>query len=454
MTEMTNDSKNILQRGLENMHNPFSSFIRAQTTSSLFLLLSTIIALWWANSVYSSTYLNLVHTPIGLFLGDFELRASLKHIINDGLMVIFFFLLGLEIKREVLAGDLARPENRRMLIFCAIGGMVCPAVIYLLFNWSLDSQVGWGIPMATDTAFAVGVLTFVRKHIPASLLAFIVGLAIVDDVGAILVIAIFYTQELSVMHLSSAVALIAFLALANYAGVRQPLFYTIIGVAIWWMMLKSGVHATVAGVAIALTVPARPKLPSGKLLDKAKSTINSMQKKTEEVDVLGSRQDHEQVLEVRDFAERASTPLRRWEDALELPVALFVLPLFALINAGVVFSFGSFMDSLQNPVGLGIITGLVLGKFIGITGACWIGLRYNIGSLPDGVNLQHVIGASLIAGIGFTMSTFIATLGFDGQPDHLHNAKTSILVASVLSASFGVFYIRIIASKYGNKSLN
>ena len=451
---MTSDSKNILQRGLENMHNPFSSFIRAQTTSSLFLLLSTIIALWWANSVYSSTYLNLVHTPIGLFLGDFELRASLKHIINDGLMVIFFFLLGLEIKREVLAGDLARPENRRMLIFCAIGGMVCPAVIYSLFNWSLDSQVGWGIPMATDTAFALGVLTFVRKHIPSSLLAFIVGLAIVDDVGAILVIAIFYTQELSVMHLSSAIALIAFLAVANYAGVRQPLFYTIIGVATWWMMLKSGVHATVAGVAIALTVPARPKLASEKLLDKAKSTINSMQKKTEEVDVLGSRQDHEQVLEVRDFAERASTPLRRWEDALDLPVALFVLPLFALINAGVVFGFSSFIDSLQHPVGLGIITGLVLGKFIGISGACWLGLRYKIGSLPDGVNLQHVIGASLIAGIGFTMSTFIATLGFDGQPDHLHNAKTSILVASVLSAFFGVLYIRIIASKHHNKSLN
>ncbi len=451
---MTNDSKNVLQRGLENIHDPFSGFIRAQTTSSLFLLLSTIVALWWANSVYSSTYLNLVHTPIGIFLGDFELRASLKHIINDGLMVIFFFLLGLEIKREVLAGDLAQPEKRRMLIFCAIGGMVIPAVIYSLFNWSLDSQVGWGIPMATDTAFALGVLTIVRKHIPASLLAFIVGLAIVDDVGAILVIAIFYTQEISVLHLSCAFALIAFLAIANYAGVRQPLFYIIFGVTIWWMMLKSGVHPTVAGVAVALTVPARPKISSGKLLDKAKSIISSIQKQTKEVDVLASRQDHEQVLEVRDFAERASTPLRRWEDALDLPVALFILPVFALTNAGVVFGFSSFIDSLQHPTGLGIITGLILGKFIGISGACWLGLRCKIGSLPDGVNLQHVIGASLIAGIGFTMSTFIATLGFDGQPEHLHNAKTSILVASVLSAFFGVLYIWMIASKQDNKSLN
>jgi NhaA family Na+:H+ antiporter len=451
---MASESKNILQRSLEYMHEPFSSFIRAQTTSSLFLLLSTIVALWWANSVYSSTYLNLVHTPIGIFLGDFEFRASLKHIINDGLMVVFFLLLGLEIKREVLAGDLAQPENRRMLILCAIGGMVVPALIYSLFNWGLDSQIGWGIPMATDTAFALGVLTIVRKHMPVSLLAFIVGLAIVDDVGAILVIALFYTQEISVMHLSSAFALIAFLAAANYAGVRQPMFYIIIGVVSWWMMLMSGVHATVAGVAIALTVPARSKLGSGESLDKAKKTIISMQKEIGDVDALGSKQDHKQVLEIRDLAENAGTPLRRWEDVLHLPVALFILPLFALINAGVVFDFNLFIDSLRHPVGLGIIAGLVVGKFIGISGACWLGLHYKIGSLPRDVNIQHVIGASLIAGIGFTMSTFIATLGFDGQPEYLHNAKTSILVASIISAFLGVLYLRIISSIKNKKNLN
>jgi len=176
--KMTNDTKNGLQRSLETIHHPFSDFIHAQTTSSLFLLIATGVALWWANSDYSTTYLNLIHTPIGFFVGGFELHASLKHIINDGLMVLFFFLLGLEIKREVLAGELAQPENRHMLILCAAGGMVCPALIYALFNWSLDSQIGWGIPMATDTAFALGVLTLVRKHIPVSLLAFIVGLAL------------------------------------------------------------------------------------------------------------------------------------------------------------------------------------------------------------------------------------------------------------------------------------
>lgn len=444
---MNDDDKNVLQRGLENIKPPLSSFIRAQTTASLFLLASTLVALWWANSIYAGNYVNLVHTPIGLLFGDFEFTASLKHIINDGLMVIFFFLLGLEIKREVLVGDLAQPENRRMLIICALGGMICPALIYSMFNWSLDSQTGWGIPMATDTAFALGVLTIVRKHIPASLLAFIVGLAIVDDVGAILVIAIFYTEQIYVMYLSGASALIALLAIANYAGVRNSLFYIVVSIVIWLLMLKSGVHPTVAGVAIALTIPARPKLASTKLLDKAQSKITSMQNKAGEVDVLASKKDHEKVLAVRDYAEHASTPLRRWEDALDLPVALFILPLFALTNAGVVFSVNSFVDSLQHPIGLGIIVGLVMGKFIGISGACWLALRYKLGSLPRDVNYQHVIGASLITGIGFTMSTFIAMLGFDGQQEQLQYAKTAILMASVLAAVLGVLYLRVVSAQ-------
>jgi NhaA family Na+:H+ antiporter len=444
---MTDNSKNALQRGLENIQNPFSSFIRAQTTISSFLLLATVIALWWANSNYSSAYQNLTHTSIGFYLGDYNLHTSIKHIINDGLMVIFFFLLGLEIKREILAGDLALAENRRMLILCAVGGMVCPAAIYLLFNWSHDSAIGWGIPLATDTAFALGVLTIVRKHIPGSLLAFLVGLAIVDDVGAIVVIALFYAEDVSIVFLLSAFALIGLLALGNYAGIRKRYFYIFVGIAAWWLMLKSGVHPTLAGVAIAFTVPARPQQTSEKLLVSAKAKISALQKKPKPVDALGSGVDHEDMLVVRDLAEHAGTPLRRWEDALELPVALIILPLFVLTNAGITFSFSTFVESLQHPIGLGIITGLVLGKFIGISGACWLGLRYNIGRLPKGVNFHHVIGVSLIAGIGFTMSTFIAALGFDGQPLHLHSAKSSILVASILSASLGLLYIRFIAAR-------
>lgn len=448
---MKDEPKNKLQRGLEKIHTPFSSFVRAQTTTSWFLLLATILALWWANSDYSATYQNLKDISFGIVLDDFKLQTSLKHIINDGLMVIFFFLLGLEIKREILAGDLARKESRRMLILCAIGGVVCPAAIYMLFNWSLDSAIGWGIPIATDTAFALGILTIVRKHIPTSLIAFLVGLAIVDDVGAIVVIAIFYAEDVSFVFLSGSLALIALLGLGNYAGIRQGYFYILVGIAAWWVMLKSGVHPTLAGVAIAFTVPARPKLTSEKLLVSAKAIISSMQQKSNPVDVLGSEVDHDNLLEVRDFAEKAGTPLRRWEDALELPVALFILPLFVLANAGIPFSFDSFVESLQHPVGLGIVAGLVLGKFIGISGACWLGLHYNIGRLPKGVNFQHIIGVSFIAGIGFTMSTFIATLGFESQPEHLHSAKSSIIAASLLAATLGVLFIRFVAAKKATK---
>ncbi|WP_259367980.1 Na+/H+ antiporter NhaA [Colwellia sp. BRX8-9] len=434
-----------MQRCLELFHEPFSNFMRAQATAGVFLLIATITALWWANSAYALAYQQLVNTPIGFFIGDFELRASFKHIINDGLMVIFFLLLGLEIKREVLAGELASPEHRRMLILCAMGGMIAPAVIYSIFNWSLDSQIGWAIPMATDTAFALGVLSLVRKYIPISLIVFIVGFAIVDDVGAIVVIALFYTQQISMVYLLVTIALTVMLILANYAGVRQPLFYIIAGIATWWAMLQSGVHATVAGVVIAFTVPAKPKLATEKLLGNAKSIISSIQKNTEDIDVLASKNDHKKVLAISELSEHANTPLRRWENTLHLPVAIFILPLFALINAGVVFSENSFIDSLTQPVGLGIILGLVVGKVLGISGACWLGLRYRIGCLPNDITFKHVIGASLIAGIGFTMSTFIASLGFDGQPEHLHNAKTSILVASGLSALLGILYFRITA---------
>jgi NhaA family Na+:H+ antiporter len=444
---MTATSKNVLQRGLENIQDPFATFIRAQTTISWLLLAATVLALWWANSDYSSTYQNLTHTPVGFFLGDLTLQASLKYVINDGLMVIFFLLLGLEIKREVIAGDLARTEHRRMLLLCAAGGIVCPAAIYLAFNWSLDSDVGWGIPIATDTAFALGVLAIVRKQVPSGLLAFLVGLAIVDDIGAILVIAIFYAEDVSILFLSSAFTLFALMAVGNYAGIRHRYFYIILGIAAWWLMLKSGVHPTLAGVVIALTIPARAKLTSKNQLGRVKTIISSMQKETKPVDVLGSRVDHEHVMEVRDSAERASAPLRRWEDTLESPVALFILPLFVLSNAGVPISLNSFVESLQHPIGLGIISGLVLGKFIGISGACWLGLRYKIGCLPEGVNFQHVIGVSFIAGIGFTMSTFIATLGFDAQPDQLQSAKSSILVASLISAILGLLYIRFFATK-------
>lgn len=443
---MTDDHPNALNRGLDYIHKPYLNFIRGQKASSLLLLLATVAALWGANSGYFTLYQDMIFTPIGVYFGSFRTEGSLNHIMNDGLMVIFFFLIGLEIKREVLSGDLVLAANRNMLVFCAFGGMIIPALVYSVFNWSLDSQVGAGVPMATDTAFALGVLTLVRKHIPHGLVAFIVGLAIVDDIGAILVIAIFYTQDISIMYLAGAFVSLALMLLANHAGIRQPLFYIMFGILVWWLIFRSGVHPTFAGVVIAMTVPARPKSGTKESINHVKFLLNKLgRRKDKEIDVLASRTDHNQMLEVRDLAESATTPLRRWEDALQIPVALFILPLFAFTNAGINMNLSTILDVFKDPVGLGIVSGLILGKFIGISGACWLGLRFKFGRLPDGLDIRHVIGASLIAGIGFTMSTFIATLGFDLQPENLHLAKTSIIVTSILASVFALVYFRVLA---------
>ncbi|TKB47437.1 Na+/H+ antiporter NhaA [Thalassotalea mangrovi] len=438
---MQDNSPNPIEKHFKSIHYPVSQFIRAQTTASAMLLLATLVALWWANSGYASTYQHLVHKPIGIILGDTNLQASLKHVINDGLMVIFFFMLGLEIKRELIAGDLADSQSRRMLVLCALGGMAFPALIYAALNWSQPSVVGWGIPMATDTAFALGVLMLVRKYIPTSLLAFIVGLAIVDDIGALLVIAVFYTDQISLLHFFSAVGLVLLLTMANLAGIRKPMFYILVGLFVWWFMLKSGVHATLAGVLIALTVPARPKDAPEKIINKAKDVIEEIRQDKPEIDVLSNKRHHQKVTALGEVAERASTPLRRWEDALELPVALIIVPLFALINAGIPINIAAIEESVLAPTGLGIILGLVLGKFIGISGASYLATRLNIGQLPVGMNFQHIIGVSFIAGIGFTMSTFIATLGFENQPENLLIAKMSIMLGSVVAAFLGALFL-------------
>lgn len=444
---MTEDSPNVFNRGLDYIHKPYLNFIRGQRAASLLLLIATAIALSAANSDYFLLYQDLVFTPIGFYFDSFRIEGSLNHIMNDGLMVLFFFLIGLEIKREILSGDLVVAANRNMLVLCAVGGMLCPALVYSIFNWSLDSQNGFGIPMATDTAFALGVLMVVRKHIPVGLPAFIVGLAIVDDIGAILVIAIFYTQQIYVVYLAGAIATLTFMFLANHAGIKLPLFYIVFGFVVWWMVLQSGVHPSSAGVLIALTVPARPKVGSANTLAKAKRLLNALQRKAPKLDMLGSRENHDHMLEVRDFAENATTPLRRWEDALHVPVAFFILPLFALTNAGIFIDLSTLIDDIRQPVGLGIVAGLIVGKFVGISGACWLTLRFKLGSLPAGIGLQHIIGVSLIAGIGFTMSTFIAVLGFDLHPENLHIAKTAVIVASIISASLGLLYF-ILLAKY------
>lgn len=434
---MNEDTRSSLERQVDRFGEPVSQFVRAQITASLVLLATTIGALIWANSPWASHYYGLLKLPFGIVFGQTYYAGMLKSWINDGLMALFLFLLGLEIKREILAGALVDPKLRRMVTLCAIGGILVPAVLFALINRHTDNLIGWGIPTTTDTAFALGMLSLLGRRVPPCLIVFVVGLAIIDDLGAILVLALFYTETLAPLPLLGAFAAIALMALANYAGFRHPSIYIVGGIVTWFATLNSGVHATLAGVAVAMTVPARPKASPRRLLGQARHAIQAVQTAAKPIDVLGDKQQHDLIQEVKAVADHASTPLRRWEETLQLPVGLLVLPLFALMNAGIPINQAALLKAVTHPLGIGVIVGLLLGKFVGISGACWAALRLGIGALPEGVRFAHIVGASLIAGMGFTMSTFIAARGFDTEPALLQIAKTSILLTSLVAAALG-----------------
>lgn len=437
---------NPLEAGLERVISPFQEFIRDQTTGSILLILCTIIALGLANSPFADSYESLVEMHVGFVLGDWSMTMSVRHWINDGLMSLFFFVLGLEIKREILVGELNDPQQSFPIIMAAIGGMLAPALIYYMFNTGLASVHGWGIPMATDTAFAVGILALLGRRIPIALITFLTALAIIDDLGAILVIGIFYTETINLPYLSSAGLFLFILAGCNIAGFRRPVIYIIGGGIVWLAMLGSGVHATVAGILVALTVPARPKRNSDWFVRRTRKLINEFENKEQESanSILSDVEQHAVVERVQDSAEKASTPLRRWERALETPVALLVMPIFALANAGIVVNVNSFSAIWTDPLALGIILGLVAGKSIGITVFAWFALKLNFGRLSQGVSMRHIIGIGLLGGMGFTMSIFIAGLGFANDPEALLAAKTAILLASLVAGVSGYLWLRLV----------
>lgn len=433
-----------LERSFKNVITPFQEFVRDQTTGSVLLILCTLIALGLANSPLAQGYEGLIHTETGLVFGDWSLTLSVRHWINEGLMSLFFFVLGLEIKREILVGELRDPEQSVPVIAAAIGGMVVPASIYYAFNATTGTAHGWGIPMATDTAFAVGVLALLHRHIPAALTTFLTALAIIDDLGAIMVIALFYTDTLSLPHLGVAAALLGALIMCNALGTRRPSVYIIGGGMVWAAMLGSGVHATVAGVLVAMTVPARPRAGPGWFVRRIRGLVDEFQEIEEQSDrpILGEERQHAVVERVQDTAEKASTPLRRWERILEYPVALLVMPVFALANAGIPIEPGGLAGLWHDPLTLGIVLGLVLGKGLGITFMAWLALRLGLGRLPEDMTLRHIAGIGLLGGMGFTMSIFIAGLSFASDPDALLVAKMAILLASLIAGVSGYLWLR------------
>jgi NhaA family Na+:H+ antiporter len=430
------------ERAFTRILTPFEEFIHRQTTSGLLLMGTAIIALLLANSSLAGAYLHFIHTPVSIHVGSWSLDMSLHHWVNDGLMTLFFFVVGMELKREMLVGELADLRQAALPIIAAIGGMVMPALIYFAINPEGDAARGWGVPMATDIAFAVGALVLLASRVPKALITFLVALAIADDLGAVLVIALFYTQQLALDWLVGSGLLVLVLFAFNFAGIRRVLPYFAVMTLLWYALLQSGVHATLAGVLAAFAVPARskydPALFGERVAALAKRFAASQQQGG---NIMRNEQLYAVSQALEDSARGVQTPLQQLEHDWHLPVAFVVIPVFALFNAGIPLQFGALGDTLTHPVMLGVMLGLLLGKFIGITGACWIALRLGIGQLPSGTRFSQIAAVSVLGGIGFTMSIFIAELAFAAQPEYLLMAKTGVLLASLLAGVLGFVWL-------------
>ena len=426
---------------------PFEEFIRDESAGGILLMLCAAAALIIANTSLFEAYDKILHTKISIGFGEYAITESVHHWINDGLMALFFLIIGLEIKREILVGELADLRQAALPIAAAIGGMLIPALIYAFINYGGDAQRGWAIPMATDIAFAVGILVLLGKRIPGALMSFLLALAIVDDLGAIIVIAVFYTDNIHLGALGfAATCLIAFMIL-NLGGVRKPLPYYFIGILLWIGMLKSGVHATLAGVLTALTIPAISKCDMGMF----SGWIHELMIRFDKVhkpgkNILENAEQHAVLQGLENYVHRMETPLQRVEHTFHLWVSFLIVPLFALANAGVPIDFESLGDIIH-PLTMGVTAGLVLGKFGGIFLFSWIVVRSGISRLPESVSMSQIGGVALLAGIGFTMSIFVASLAFEGQIDYLVKAKIAIILASVIAGVAGFLWLYVAGRK-------
>lgn len=418
---------------------PFREFARLQASGGILLFLCAVVALVWANSPWAASYEALWQVKLTVGAGEAVISKPLLLWINDGLMAIFFFVVGLEIKREVIAGELASPRKAALPIAAAIGGMVAPALIYASMTFGTASISGWGIPMATDIAFALGVLALLGDRVNVGLKIFLTALAIIDDLGAVLVIAIFYTDTIAWSSLAIGGGALVLLAIANLAGVRKTLVYGLVGIVVWVAFLKSGVHATIAGVLLAMTIPSRTRIHTADFLVRGRALLDVLEKcldTEEDADAIR----HGAVEELEVTCEQAQTPLHRLEHGLHVWVAFLIMPVFALANAGVSLA-GGIGSVLFDRVTIGVFLGLVFGKQIGVMLASWITVRLNLASLPTGTTWRQLYGVSWLAAIGFTMSLFIASLAFDDATS-LAAAKVGVLGASLVAGIVGFALLR------------
>lgn len=432
---------------IDRLLKPIDSFIHDQAASGLVLFIATAIALFLANSPWREAYHQLWTTPVGFGFGGFVVAKDLHHLINDGLMAMFFFVVALELKREFVGGEFSNPRNALLPIGASIGGMAFPALIYLLVVGSSSAEaVGWGIPMGTDTAFVLGLLAMLGKRVPTAIKVFFISTAVTDDIGAVSVIALFYTSDISTVNLLLGGAFLVALVAMNLLGVRSVLAYGLVGIGgLWLAFLLSGVHATVAGVLAALAIPARTKMSEASYPERLRELADRFSALPNAPGNVISNEQLYVIRKVKRFSTYAETPLQRLEQGLHPWVAFGVLPLFALANAGIELP-TAFDGLLASKVTLGIFLGLVIGKSLGLLSMSWLLVRWGVGRLPAGTGWTQMLAISILSGLGFTMAVFINELAFDDVAVR-EQAKLGILFASVLAATLGALLFRFFSRK-------
>jgi NhaA family Na+:H+ antiporter len=422
---------------IDRVTRPVRKLFSKDIALGITLLITALIAMAWANSPWATSYHHLWETKLTIGFEGFKITESLHHWINDGLMAYFFLLVGLEIKREFISGELSTLRKASLPIAAAIGGMLLPALIYLGINWGGPGMKGWGIPMATDIAFAVGLIALAGKAVTSSGKTFLTAMATVDDIGAILIIALFLSSGINTDSLLAGGVYFGIMVIGNLLGIRNFWFYLIVGtLGLWVALLLSGIHATLAGVLAAFTIPARTKLSEIDFKTRLEDQKLRFEQSTYTDDPLLTTKQVEIINQIIQDGKRALTPLQRVEENIKPFVNYGVLPLFALANAGISLQ-GNFLDMLLNPIALGVIAGLLLGKLGGVLLATRLTVKLGAGQLPSGTRWNEITGISLMAGIGFTMSIFIAELALE-DPLQLQTAKLGIITGSVLSTLFGL----------------
>ncbi len=436
MDRITESLHGYSQTPITQLMRPVQRFMHEEASSGIVLFVAAVVALIWANSPWYHVYDELLKTPITIGFDHWAIDETLHHWVDDGLMAVFFFVVGLEIKRAVIVGELSSVRRAALPIFAALGGMIVPALIYVAFNAEGEASRGWGVPMATDIAFSLGVLSLLRTRAPLPLKVFLAAFAIIDDIGAVIVIAVFYTGDIAWGNLGIGAIFLAVLVVVGRLGIRHPLVYAVLGAAVWLAFLYSGVHATVAGVLVAATIPIRVRVDPAGFLARGRDLLLVFERSGEYGHEDETSSEQRAILkELEDTAQEMQSPLQRFENALHPWVAFVIMPLFALSNAGVRIE-GDFFAALTHPVTIGIVLGLVIGKQVGVTLFSWAAVRFGFAALPYGVTWLQFYGVALLGGIGFTMSLFITNLAFTTQALSTE-AKIGILLGSAISGVIG-----------------